>query len=254
MFFKVMYFLCVAAEFYAVPKFLSHYWPKKCKQSFIWKTIAASLFVLAGFFAMKASGNSSPYATNVMLGLVFGMMGDLFLHALTTVMWPFVLGVLAFLTGHIFYIMAIHKAIKSTYPDASFLSGYELGAIGAIGAIAVITVAYLLIRNIIKKDNIPMILGLSAYLVFLTSMVLKAFSFVIGEWVYGMNDNVVILALTVALGALLFFISDITLGLMILNKERFETKKMRYFNIGTYFVAQILIGASIFFVQSFEIL
>ena len=88
---------------------------------------------------------------------------------------------------------------------------------------------------------------------FLTSMVVKAFSFVIGEWAYGMNDHPVMIALTVALGAVLFFTSDITLGLMILNKERFETKKMRYFNIGTYFVAQLLIAGSIYFVQSFEI-
>lgn len=250
MFFKILYFLCVAAEFYAVPTFLKHYWPQKCKMSFIWKTISATLFVLAGFFAMKGSGNSTPYAGYIMWGLVFGMMGDLFLHALTKVMWPFVLGVLAFLTGHIFYIIAIQNAIRSTYPDASVFAWYE---ILAIVIIAIFTVAYLLLRKIIKKDNIPMILGLSAYLMFLTAMVVKAFSFVIGEWVYGMNDHPVMIAITVALGAILFFTSDITLGLMLLNKERFETKKMRYFNIGTYFVAQILIGSSIFFVQSFEI-
>lgn len=250
MFFKIMYFLCVAAEFYAVPTFLKHYWPQKCKQSFIWKTVAATLFVLTGFFAMKASGNSTPYADYIMWGLIFGMMGDLFLHALTTVMWPFVLGVLAFLTGHIFYIMAIHNAIKTTYPDASVFSWYE---ILAVVVIAIFTVAYLLLRKIIKKDNIPMILGLSAYLMFLTTMLVKAFSFVIGEWSYGMSDHPVMIAVTVALGALLFFTSDITLGLILLNKERFETKKMRWFNIGTYFVAQILIASSIYFVQSFEI-
>lgn len=250
MLFKILYFLCVAAEFYAVPTFLKYYWPQKCKMSFIWKTISATLFVLSGFFAMKASGNSSPYADYIIWGLIFGMMGDLFLHALTKVMWPFVLGVLAFLTGHIFYIIAIQKAIRTTYPEAAVLEWYEILAIVAIAAF---TLAYLLLRKLIKKDNIPLIIGLSAYLMFLTSMVVKAFSFVIGEWAYGMNDHPVMIALTVALGAVLFFTSDITLGLMILNKERFETKKMRYFNIGTYFVAQLLIAGSIYFVQSFEI-
>ena len=44
MLFKILYFLCVAAEFYAVPTFLKYYWPQKCKMSFIWKTVASSLF------------------------------------------------------------------------------------------------------------------------------------------------------------------------------------------------------------------
>lgn len=250
MVYKILYFICLIAEVYAVPKFLSYYWPQKCKMSFIWKTVASSLFVLIGVFAMKASGNSSPYADYIIWGLILGMMGDLFLHALTKVMWPFVAGVLAFLTGHIFYIVAIQKAIRTTYPDAAVLEWYE---ILAIAVIAIFTLAYLLFRNLIKKDNIPLIIGLSAYLMFLTSMVVKACSFVIGEWVYGMNDHPVMIAVTVIIGAILFFTSDITLGLMILNKERFETKKMRYFNIATYYVAQILLASSIYFVQSFEI-
>lgn len=250
MFYKVLYFLCVAAEIFVVPKFLSYYWPQRCKKSFIWKTVASTIFVLIGLFAMKASGNISPYATYIVWGLVLGMAGDLLLHALTTAKWPFVSGVIAFLTGHIFYVIAIQKAIKTTYPDSSVFEWYE---ILAIVLMVVITIAYLLIRNLIKRDNIPLLIGLSAYLMFLTTMVVKAFRFVIGEFAYGTNDNVALLMITVALGAVLFFISDITLGLMILNKERFETKKMRYFNIGTYYVAQILLGSSIFFVQSFEI-
>jgi len=250
MFFNVMYFLCVAAEFVAVPIFLKYYWPTKCKESFIWKTVAATLFVLAGFFAMKASGNNTPYADMMMWGLVFGLMGDLLLHALTKVMWPFVLGVVSFLTGHIFYIIAIQKAIKTTYPDSSVFEWYELLAIVLIVAV---TICYLLIRNIVKKDNIPMLAGLSAYLVILTTMLVKAFRYVIGEWSYGTNDHMVMVVITVAVGALLFFISDVTLGLIILNKERFETRPMRIFNITTYFVAQILLASSIYFVHSFEI-
>ncbi len=250
MLYNVLYFLCIAAEFVAVPMFLKYYWPQKCKNSFIWKTIAAALFVLCGIFAMKASGNSSPYADLIVWGLVFGMMGDLFLHALTKVMWPFVLGVIAFLTGHIFYIVAIQKAIRTTYPDASVFEWYE---IVAILAVVLITLVWFIIRKIIKKDNIPMVIGLSAYLVILTSMLVKAFRFVVGEWAYGMNDNMVMTCITVAVGALLFFTSDITLGLIILKKEKYETRPMRIFNITTYFVAQILLASSIHFVQSMEI-
>lgn len=250
MIFKVLYFLCVAAEFAAVPVFLKHYWPQRCKKSFMWKTVASSLFVLAGFFAMKASGNSSPYADMIIWGLVFGMLGDLFLHALSQKMVLLVAGVIAFLTGHIFYIVGIHKAIKTTYPDAAAFAWYELLAIAVV---VVLVLCIMIFAKLIKTDQPLILVGLSGYLVFLTTMLVKAFSFVIGEWAYGTNDSVLMLILTVALGALLFFISDLTMGLMMLNKERFETKMMRYFNIGTYYAAQILLGSSIFFVQSFEI-
>lgn len=250
MIFKVLYFLCVAAEFAAVPIFLKHYWPQRCKKSFMWKTVASSLFVLAGFFAMKASGNSSPYAEMIVWGLFFGLLGDLFLHALSQKMVLLVIGVIAFLTGHIFYVIGIHKAIKTTYPDAAVFAWYE---ILAIILVVVMVLGIMLLTKLIKTDQPLILVGLSGYLVFLTTMLVKAFSFVIGEWAYGTNDNVLMLILTVALGALLFFISDLTMGLLMLNKERFETKMMRYFNIGTYFAAQILLGSSIFFVQSFEI-
>lgn len=250
MIFKVLYFLCVAAEFAAVPVFLKHYWPQRCKKSFMWKTVASSLFVLAGFFAMKASGNSTPYADMIIWGLVFGMLGDLFLHALSQKMVLLVIGVIAFLTGHIFYIVGIHQAIKTTYPDAAVFAWYELLAIAVV---VVLVLCIMIFAKLIKTDQPLILVGLSGYLVFLTTMLVKAFSFVIGEWAYGTNDNVLMLILTVALGALLFFISDLTMGLMMLNKERFETKMMRCFNIGTYYAAQILLGSSIFFVQSFEI-
>lgn len=250
MIFKVLYFLCVAAEFAAVPVFLKHYWPQRCKKSFMWKTVASSLFVLAGFFAMKASGNSTPYADMIIWGLVFGMLGDLLLHALSQKMVLLVAGVIAFLTGHIFYIVGIHQAIKTTYPDAAAFAWYELLAIAVV---VVLVLCIMIFAKLIKTDQPLILVGLSGYLVFLTTMLVKAFSFVIGEWAYGTNDNVLMLILTVALGALLFFISDLTMGLMMLNKERFETKMMRYFNIGTYYAAQILLGSSIFFVQSFEI-
>lgn len=250
MFFKVMYFLCIAAECAAVPVFLKYYWPQRCKMSFIWKIVASTLFVLAGFFAMKASGNSTPYADNIMWGLIFGMIGDLLLHALTQKMLPLVLGVISFLTGHIFYVMAIQKAIKTTYPNAGVLEWFEILAIVVVVAL---TLGILLIGKLIKTDQIPILVGLSCYLVFLTAMLVKAFRFVIGEWAYGTNDNMVMIAITVALGALLFFISDLTLGLIMLNRERFETRKMRIFNIATYYIAQILLGSSIYFVQSFEV-
>ena len=250
MIYGVLCFMCALAEIAAIPMFLRYYWPGRSKKSFSWKVVASGLFVLVGFFAMKASGNNTPYSNYIICGLILGFAGDLLLHAISQKMVYLVSGVLAFLAGHIFYVMAIQKAIKTTYPDAAVFEWFE---ILAIVLMVVVSLGYLLIRKHIKRDNIPILVGLSGYLVFLTTMLVKAFRFVIGEWVYGTNDNVAALFITICLGAILFFTSDITLGLMMLNKEIFETRLVRVFNIVTYYIAQILIGSSIFFVQSFEI-
>lgn len=249
MFAKIMYTLCVILEIVFVPIFLKYYWPDRCKKSFIYKTVSSALFVFSGYFAMEIAGNHSPFADKIMLGLILGMAGDLLLHALTEKMWPFVLGVIAFLTGHLFYIDAIHKAVKTTYPDAPFFEWYH---ILIIAVVIVACVLYFILRKYISKDKVALMAGLSAYLVILTTMLVKAFDYVIGEIAYGTNDNMFAVAVTVGIGALLFFISDVSLGFIILV-EKYKTRKMRIFNILTYYTAQILLAASIFFVKSLEI-
>lgn len=251
MVYGVLYFICLLAEIAAVPMFLRYYWPERCKKSFMWKTFASTMFVLVGVFAMKASGNSTPYAKFIIIGLIFGFAGDLLLHSLSQAMWANVSGVLAFLVGHIFYVVAIQKAIKTTYPSAAVFEWFEILAIVLVVAIAL---GVMVIGKLVKRDNIPLLIGLSGYLVFLSTMLVKASRFALGEWIYGTNDNVAAIFITVVLGAILFFTSDLTLGLILLNRERFETRLVRVFNIVTYFIGQIFIASSIFFVQSFEIL
>ncbi|MBQ8028889.1 MAG: lysoplasmalogenase [Clostridia bacterium] len=245
---KVLYFLVVALEFVTVPIFLKYYWPKKCKMSFLFKMISATLFVLSGYLAMKVSGNSTPYATYMLWGLVFGWLGDAFLHVLSEKMFYFVLGVIAFLTGHVFYIIAFQQAIKTTYPDAAAFEWYEIVTVVAVCALILGLVFGL---KLISKEKTPLVLGLCVYAVVILAMLLKAFRFIIGEFAYGMNDNMAMISITVGLGAILFVLSDGSLGaILALNKK---ARSWRIFNIITYFAAQILLAASIFFVRSFEI-
>lgn len=249
MFLKVLYFLVVAAEFVTVPIFLKHYWPQKCKMSFLFKMISATLFVLSGYLAMQIADNHSPYAKLMVWGLVFGWLGDAFLHVLSEKMAYFAVGVVAFLTGHIFYIIAFQKAIKTTYPDATAFAWYEIAiVVGICGLIA--SLAFGL--KLIKKEQIPLALGLCVYMVVIITMLAKAFRFIMGEISYGMNDNLVMVAITVGLGAILFVLSDGSLGAILAMDKK--ARSWRIFNITTYFAAQILLAASIFFVSSFEVL
>ena len=72
------------------------------------------------------------------------------------------------------------------------------------------------------------------------------------EWDYGVSDTMVPALLTVGIGSVFFFLSDGSLGLILTGDE--VKRKMRIFNIITYFIAQILLAVSILFVRSSVIL
>jgi uncharacterized membrane protein YhhN len=181
-------------------------------------------------------------------GLVFGMAGDLLLHALTTKMLPFILGVVAFLIGHIYYILGLQRAIYTTgYSKGAFM-WYEIVMIVVIALIAVI---YCIKTNAFKRKG-AMVYGLLAYGVILATMLAKAVRLVADVIAFGVDDNMAMIAVTVGLGAVLFFLSDATLGI-ILTDDKPCKRGMRIFNIATYYAAQVLLAASIFFVFSREL-
>lgn len=244
MFFKLLFALVVILEFVFVPLFLKYAWPDKCAKSLAMKMVSSTLFVAAGLLAVKISGNHSEYAKLIMWGLAFGWLGDLFLHLLTDKIWVFGLGLFSFLAGHIFYIIAFQKAIYITYPDASVIKWYELVAVAVL-------VGLVVLYAVLKKIEIKTIMAVPVvmYAVTISYMLVKAFRFCIGEWGYGMNEHMAALFLTVALGAVLFVLSDGSLGLLLFAGQK-KNRPLKIFNIVTYYAAQILLAASIFIVET----
>lgn len=247
--FKTLFIICAVLEVALVPLFLKYYWPDRTKKSFATKTVCSLLFCLCGVFAMKHTGNNTLYADYMLWGLILGAVGDLLLHSLTKVIYPFVVGVLAFFTGHIFYIMAFQRAIYTTDPGSNLFEWYE---ILAVVVLELIIAVYVIIRKTYKTK--PHLVALATiYGAMLIAMLAKAARYVIGEFAYGTNDHMVMISVTVLLGALLFFISDFIL-IFILKSDVPIKRSMRVVNIITYYTAQVLLAASIFFVYSRELL
>ncbi len=244
MFFKILFVLVVLLEFAAVPMFLKYYWPTKCKQSLLFKMISSTLFIFAGLLAMKISANNTQYATLIMWGLFFGWIGDLFLHLLSNKLVYFAIGLFAFLGGHIFYIIAFQKAIYTTYSDAGALKWYEI--------LAVLVIVGLLILYAVKKKmdyKNPKAIAILLYALTISTMLVKACRYCIGELAYGMNEHMFMVFFTVLCGAILFVLSDGSLGILMFSGNEVK-RPLRIFNIGTYYAAQLLLAASIFFVRS----
>ncbi len=244
MFLKILLGIVVLAECVTVPVFLKYYWPDRCKQSFIYKIISAALFVLCGFLCVKISGNNTPYASLMMWGLVLGFFGDVFLHSLQNKSWHFVLGFLSFLAGHIVYIVAFWKAIKTTYPGSHVFEWYEILITVALLAVML----FIMVKAGIFRGKEALIAPFAIYGVILFTMLTKGLRYAVGEIAYGTNDNMLAVFLTVGLGAVLFTVSDVILGFTIPMGK--TSRKLRIINIGTYFAAQILFALSILVVYS----
>lgn len=244
---KILFAIVVAAEFVFVPLFLKYSWPEKCWKSFGFKMICSALFFSAGLLAMKISGHSassSPYTKLILWGLFFGWLGDMFLHLITDKIVVFGLGLFAFLGGHIFYIFAFQRAIERTYPDKPFFAWYEIVAVLVLVGLVVL---YAALKKI--KGKAYMAIPVVLYAVTISAMLAKAFRYCIGEWLYGMNEHIVMLFLTIALGAVLFVLSDGSLGMILFAGQK-KNRPLKIFNIATYFAAQILLASSIFFVYT----
>lgn len=241
---KILLALVIVAECVTVPLFLKAYWPDRTKKSFTLKVISAALFVLCGFLCVKISGNNTPYANLIMIGLFLGFIGDIFLHSISGNKIHFVIGFLSFFAGHFFYIAAFWKAIQRTYPGSHFIEWYE----AVITVLFIGGLLYSFIKKGIFKGKIPLLVVFIVYGLVLVTMLTKSFRYAIGEIAYGTNDHMFAVFATVAIGGLLFTISDIILGYTIPMGN--TTRTLRIINIGTYFVAQILIALSILIVRS----
>jgi len=159
--------------------------------------------------------NNFNFNTNhiVILGLFFGLIGDLFL--LNSEKY-FKHGLFAFLTGHIFYTVF-------------FLIHYNaLKPFSVISLVVLFTIAFWLhlLRKIEKRLKLPV----SLYILVITLMTISA-----------VCSSLHIL---VKVGALLFLISDCILAFNKFVKKFYFAEA---FILSTYYTAQLLIGFFAFF-------
>ena len=242
---KGLLILCIALEFVFVPLFLKYSWPKKCRTSLIYKMVCSALFFAVGLLALKISGNVSAYATLILWGLALGWAGDFFLHLITDKLWVFGLGLFAFLGGHIFYILAFQKALGfMTHEGAEPFRWQEIVAVVCILALFAL---YAVKKKV--KQKVILVIPVVLYAVTISAMLAKGFRLCFENaltWGYAPKLP---LFLTVALGAVLFILSDATLG-MILFAGHEKNRPLKIFNIATYYAAQVLLGCSIFLIPA----
>lgn len=245
MFFKILFVLAAALEFVFVPLFLKYSWPDKCIKSFWMKMICSALFFSCGLLSMKISGNQTQFAKLIIWGLLLGWLGDMFLHLITDKIVFFGLGLFSFLAGHLFYIAAFQKVINFYDAGAALFKWYEILAIVLIMGLVI---AY----TLVKKVNFKTILAVPVvmYAITISAMLVKAFSccFAVSHDGLVGTLHIVMTFITIGLGALLFVLSDGSLGIILFAGQK-KNRPLKVFNIATYYAAQVLLAASLMFVE-----
>ena len=220
--------VCVALEFVFVPWFLKVMWPDPSKKSLLLKMICASLFVAVGVISMYISDNRTEFAYTMLLGLVFGWLGDFFLHVNST-QTCFGIGFTSFLIGHIVYIISYVRALSNIFPDYPVIS--------------------LICYNKLKLDmpGIFVKVSMGTYFLILVTMFIKATALGVNYMLSGGAYGIVAL-LVLVLGSLCFVMSDVVLGVIMFGGLK-KNYPIKIFNIVTYFAGQVLLASSILFIK-----
>lgn len=203
------------------------------------KAFASSLFVLCGASAAASVMGSEnfTFAIYVIAGLVFGLMGDIWLD----LKWMYppesdmftVAGFGAFAVGHLFFI----SGLLNTYGDSERILYVVIPFVLA----AVIAVAIILLEKPMK-----MVYGKFKGITAVYAMILVYMTLLSGSLALMNSFKVVTLDIMFA-GGVFFLISD-----LILSGTYFGEGKNRPVDIitnhATYYIAQFLIASAIMFI------
>ncbi len=193
----------------------------------ILKGTASLMFVLIGLNAYRVVNFA--FNRQLLIGLVFGMIGDILLNL--RYVFPkqgqkiFLLGIVAFLIGHIMYLLALIPQAHHVWIWFCII----LGALAAAGLLG-----YIFKTMEVKK-------AFKIFGVFYLGAVFIMTSIAIGIAIFTPSKRAIIYAF----GAVLFTASDVVL---IFNTFSGATRfSMRITNLTLYYIGQILIAVSMFF-------
>ncbi len=231
----MLYIFCftVAAEICFAGFYLFLPSMQKGCRDLIGKSVCAVGFVLVCITAILANGIITQFSLLIFIGAFLGAVGDILLGISMKGVW-FICGLLSFMSGHIFYIIAF-----CTKGQGAVFSISEIAAIAALLVIGILA-GYRIKFNAGKL--LPAILFYAAAIV---TMLVKAVSLSIAMLASDFSNLPAALCLT--LGAAFFVISDTLLSLRLF--AHISPKKAPWLCLTAYFTAQILIASSTYFIR-----
>lgn len=201
---------------------------KKYVAAALLKGLAALMFVTIGILGYM-NGGKSIFALNIVLGLIFGMLGDVTLNFRYIFKKHgqkfFIAGTIVFFIGHIFYLCSL-------IPQSCYLLICMI-----VGLLCTLIFAFIIFRVVNVKTLLKFLGQFYVFAIF--TMNILAFQIAA---VSTTIHNVMF-----AVGGLLFATSDIILIFNTFGKK--HNPKVRVFYLYVYFLGQTLIASSLFYLN-----
>ena len=200
------------------------------KLALVLKTIASVVFILAGIYCMQRCDDSTRGGF-VVAGLVLGGVGDFFLNLQFVVKKEmeqkiFLVGAVAFLTGHVLYIISLIPYVQNVLWISLLITVVFTG----------VTMSWVYSRTVVT-------FGLKIFgIVYIGAVAWLAIAGIVRY----LTQPVSFASLIFAVGAALFTVSDIVL---IFNMFGEDKPWMRTANLVFYYTAQLVIASSLLFVM-----
>lgn len=214
-------------------------YPKGTKKGFVFKMLACALYTANGLYAYSLSAKGS-FGVMILAGLICGWLGDVFLaldslseskqnRKLTLILRAF--GGLFFLLGHAAYMAAFVYLLLSAHAFRFLPFAIAMGGVLA---------CFALVFRFSKVNAGRFAAPVAVYAVGLAGMCALA----ICAALLAFGGQTVTQCILIA-APLLFAFSDVTLALRVADKDRFESLPMRTVSLGAYFLAQMLLGLTV---------
>lgn len=208
------------------------------------KTTASVLFVLSSFVALSIRPENYYYGVFIVIGLVFGMLGDIWLdlkyvHKEFDEPYTYA-GMISFLVGHIFCVVGILAAYKEFVP-------WQI-AFAVFNAVLVTVISRVLSKKTgINYGKFSLIIFVYSTVTLLTvTFSLNALNcFGILPMLNG-EDTLDVLPryATMFLGTIMFALSDLVLSFIFFKKGG-NTSRNVILNHSVYFTSQFILALSI---------
>lgn len=227
----VVFIIMILISLYLAANFTLKRAKRIGERALILKVIASVSFVLLGFVAFWAAKNTP--SMMILPGLVFGLIGDIYLdmkyvYPESDTLYTFV-GFGAFILGHVFYLIFLLNQY------GSLGTGLIISAIiGVIGGVVIY-----LTENLMKLKYGRFRLISAFYAALLIFVTVYA-----GFICFARFSTSRFLFF---IGLVLFLISDLILSQIYFGKNK-NTPKNSILNHSAYYLAQILIASSTFFI------
>lgn len=199
------------------------------RYGFVLKMLSAFMYLLTGVFSAAAIYKATPYSVMILGALVFGVLGDFFLEYKSKKFFP--LGTVFFAVGHIFY-------------SCSFLFFGAYRASAHIEAVVAVTFVITAITVIFAKAKLKL-QGKKNTLLVYAPVLIFAFACAVVKGIIAVSVGNLSFGLCLISGGILFFFSDIMIGV---GKGGIKRPEFLHYAVSyTYFAAQALFALSIYF-------